>query len=49
MIRNNEVNYEFDEKTYAISPEMTLGLDVREITVAQALKHAGYTTGVFGK
>ena len=51
MIRNNEVNFkfEFDEKTYSLSPEMTLGLDTREITIGQALKAAGYTTGVVGK
>lgn len=51
MIRNNEVNweYEFDEHTYAVSPEMTLGLDTREITIGQALKSAGYATGVIGK
>jgi hypothetical protein len=29
MIRNDEVNwkYQFDEQTYALSPEMTLGLE----------------------
>lgn len=51
MIRNNEVNYghRFTEEEYAVSPEMTLGLDVREITIAQVLRKAGYATGVFGK
>jgi arylsulfatase A-like enzyme len=51
MIRNNEVNwkYQFDEESYAVSPEMTLGLDVREITIGQAMKRAGYATGVIGK
>ena len=51
LIRNNEVNfkYQFDEVMYATSPEMTLGLDLREITIAQVLKEAGYTTGIFGK
>jgi arylsulfatase A-like enzyme len=51
MIRNNEVNwkFQFDENTYSVSPEMTLGLDTREITIGQALKRAGYTTGVIGK
>jgi arylsulfatase A-like enzyme len=51
MIRNNEVNwkFQFDEQTYALSPEMTLGLDLREITIGQALKKAGYRTGIFGK
>jgi arylsulfatase A-like enzyme len=51
MIRNNEVNwqYQFDEATYATSPEMTLGLDVREITIGQVMKSAGYVTGAIGK
>jgi arylsulfatase A-like enzyme len=51
MIRNNEVNcgYQFTEETYAVSPEMTLGLDLREITIGQALKKAGYATGLVGK
>jgi arylsulfatase A-like enzyme len=51
MIRNNEVNwkFEFDEETYATSPEMTLGLDTREVTIGQAMKKAGYATGLIGK
>ncbi|MHC4442626.1 MAG: sulfatase-like hydrolase/transferase [Planctomycetota bacterium] len=51
MIRNNMVNfdYQYDEVTFATSPEMTLGLDLREITIAQPLKKAGYTTGIVGK
>lgn len=51
MIRNNEVNwkFQFDEDTYAVSPEMTLGLDLREVTIGQALKAAGYATGIIGK
>ncbi len=51
MIRNDLVNYDYqyDEVTYALSNEMILGLDLREITVAQVLKTAGYTSGVFGK
>lgn len=51
MIRNNEVNwkFQFDENTYALSPEMTLGLDLRELTIAQVLKTVGYSTGVIGK
>lgn len=51
MIRNDLVNYghRFTTEEYAVSPEMTLGLDVREITIAQALKQAGYATGVVGK
>lgn len=51
MIRNNEVNwkFQFDEYTYATSPEMTLGMDLREVTIGQALKTAGYATGAVGK
>jgi arylsulfatase A-like enzyme len=51
MIRNNEVNWKFafNEYNYALSPEMTLGMDTREITIGQALKSAGYATGVVGK
>ena len=51
MIRNNEVNfgYKFDEEMYSISPEMTLGLDLRETTFGQAMKNVGYSTGVVGK
>src|SRR5215470_19246828 len=48
MIRNNEVNwkFQFDEESYAVSAEMTQGLDVREITIGQAMKKAGYATGI---
>lgn len=51
MIRNNEVNYKhvFSEEEYAVSPEMTLGLDVREVVIGQVMKSAGYATGVIGK
>jgi arylsulfatase A-like enzyme len=51
LIRNNEVDckFQFDEKSYAVSLEMTLGLDLREITIAQALSGAGYATGIVGK
>src|SRR5262245_38373544 len=51
MIRNDLVNYghKYTEEEYAVSPEMTLGLDLREVTIAQALQKAGYATGVVGK
>lgn len=51
MIRNNEVDYghRFTEAEYAVSPEMTLGLDLREVVIAQPLKKAGYRTAVVGK
>jgi arylsulfatase A-like enzyme len=51
MIRNNEVDsgFQFDEETYAVSPEMALELDLREITIGQAMKKAGFATGIVGK
>ena len=51
MVRNDLVNYghRFDAEEYAVSPEMTLGLDVREITIGDMLRKAGYATGCVGK
>ncbi len=51
MVRNDLVNYghRFTAEEYAVSPEMTLGLDPREITLGNLLQGAGYRTGVFGK
>ncbi|MBA4150159.1 MAG: sulfatase-like hydrolase/transferase [Verrucomicrobia bacterium] len=51
MIRNDMVNYghRFTPAEYALSPEMTLGMDLREITIAEVLKKAGYRTGIVGK
>lgn len=51
MIRNDMVNYghQFTEIEYSVSPEMTLGMDLREVMISQILKEAGYTCGVFGK
>jgi arylsulfatase A-like enzyme len=51
MIRNNEVNWkhQFDENSYALTPEMTLGMDTREVTIGQAMRASGYATGVVGK
>jgi arylsulfatase A-like enzyme len=45
------VNYghRFSPEEYAVSPEMTLGLDVREVTIGDMLKKAGYATGCVGK
>jgi len=50
-IRNDMVNYghRYSELEYACSAEMSLGLDVREVTIAQVLREAGYVTGVIGK
>jgi len=51
MIRNDMVNFghRFTPQQYAVSPEMTLGLDTREVTLGDALKRAGYRTGLVGK
>lgn len=51
MVRNDMVNYghRFTAEEYAVSPEMTLGLDVREVTIGDVLHRAGYRTGVVGK
>ena len=51
MVRNDLVNYghRFTPEEYAVSPEMTLGLDPREITLGNLLQGAGYKTAVFGK
>lgn len=51
MVRNDMTNYghQYTPEEYAVSPEMTLGLDPREITIGNILKSAGYATGVVGK
>lgn len=51
MVRNDMVNYghRFTEEEYAVSPEMTLGLDPKELTIGDMLKPAGYVNGVVGK
>jgi len=51
MIRNDMVNYghRYTKAEYAISPEMTLGLDVRELTLGDVLRPAGYRNAVYGK
>jgi arylsulfatase A-like enzyme len=51
MVRNDMVNFGhvYSAEEYAVSPEMTLGLDVREITIGDVLKHAGYASGMVGK
>lgn len=51
MVRNDMVNFghKFSSEEYAVSPEMTLGLDVREVTIGDMLKKAGYATGCVGK
>ena len=51
MVRNDMVNYghRYSPEEYALSPEMTLGLDVREKTIGDMLQAVGYATGVVGK
>lgn len=51
MIRNDMVNYghQYTTNDYPFSPEMTLGMDLREVTLAQVLGQAGYRTGAIGK
>jgi arylsulfatase A-like enzyme len=51
MIRNDAVNYghRYTERDYATSPEMTLGMDLREVMISQVLRQAGYATGMIGK
>ncbi len=51
MVRNDMVNFGhlYSLEEYAVSPEMTLGLDVREVTIGDMLKRAGYATGCVGK
>jgi len=51
MVRNDLVNFghQYSPEEYAVSPEMTLGLDVREVTIGDMLRKAGYATGCVGK
>ncbi|MDZ4850544.1 MAG: sulfatase-like hydrolase/transferase [Pirellulaceae bacterium] len=51
MVRNDMVNYghRFTLEDYAVSPEMTLGLDPKEITMGDMFRTAGYSCGVVGK
>lgn len=51
MVRNDLVNYghRYTEQEYSTSPEMTLGLDVREKTLGDVLHAAGYQCGMVGK
>jgi arylsulfatase A-like enzyme len=51
MIRNDLVNYghRYTESEYAVSPEMTLGMDLREVMISQPLRQAGYRCGAVGK
>ncbi len=51
MIRNDVTDYGhlFSLEEYAVSPEMTIGLDEREKTLGDLLSGVGYLCGVVGK
>ena len=51
MVRNDmvELRPRYSPEEYAVSPEMTLGLDPREQTLGDMLTAAGYRTGMVGK
>ncbi len=51
MVRNDLVDFghRYTPEEYAVSPEMTWGLDPREITLGDLLRRAGYRTGMIGK
>jgi len=51
MVRNDMVNYchRFTAEEYAVSPEMTLGLDPKEKTIGDMLHGVGYLNAVVGK
>jgi arylsulfatase A-like enzyme len=51
MVRNDMVNYghRYTPEEYAVSPEMTLGLDPREITLGDMLRQSGHVNAVIGK
>jgi len=51
MIRNERTRdgHRYTPEEYAYSPEMTLGMDSREINFGEMLKDACYVTGVVGK
>jgi arylsulfatase A len=51
MYRNYlvDVDHLYTPDEYAVSPEMILGMDTREVLIPRMLKKAGYTSGIFGK
>lgn len=51
MYRNDMVNYghRYTLDEYAVSPEMVLGMDTREVLLPAMLRPAGYRSGIFGK
>jgi arylsulfatase A-like enzyme len=51
MYRNYlvDVDHLYTPEEYAVSPEMILGMDTREVLIPRVLKKAGYKSGIFGK
>lgn len=51
LFRNNRINdgHVYGDYEYRTSPEMILGMDVREVHFPQLLQQAGYKNGIFGK
>ncbi|MFZ5831089.1 MAG: sulfatase-like hydrolase/transferase [Planctomycetota bacterium] len=51
MYRNElvDVGHLYTPEEYAVSPEMILGMDEREVLLPRVLKQAGYRSGIFGK
>lgn len=51
MYRNDTVNYghRYTLEEYAVSPEMVLGMDEREVLLPRMLQPAGYRSGIYGK
>ena len=51
MMRNDRVDdgYIYTPAEYAVSPEMILGADLREVFISEVLKEHHYDNGIFGK
>lgn len=51
MMRNDRVDdgHRYTPEEYALSPEMVLGADLREVFLSEVLQTDGYATGCFGK
>ncbi len=51
MYRNDVADFgvKLTAAEYAVSPEMILGMDTREVLLPRVLKTAGYRSGIFGK
>jgi len=51
MFRNYlvDVGHRYTPEEYAVSPEMILGTDIREVFISEVLEKSGFTSGCFGK